>query len=124
MGRALTAAALDGDFGEDRHRDLFRRDRAEIEAGRGLDAIDRLARDAAGDELFAQRDHLAAAADESVIFGVNGNGLLECYFIALALGRNHDEAARIVEIARLEAVDNDVRIGLARGSVAGAASVT
>src|SRR6478735_8206969 len=67
IGRALAAAAFDGDFGEDRHRDLLRRDRAEIETRRGLDAIDRLARDAAGDKLFAERDHLAAAADEGVI---------------------------------------------------------
>src|SRR6185312_4517750 len=64
LGRALAAAAFDGNLGEDRHCDLLGRDRAEIEARRGLDAIDCLRRDATGDELFTQRDHLAAAADE------------------------------------------------------------
>ncbi len=32
LARALAAAALDGDLGEDRHRDLLGRDGAEIEA--------------------------------------------------------------------------------------------
>ena len=73
-------------------------------AGR-LDAIERLARDAAGDQLFAQRRHLAAAADEGVIVGLDGDGRAQRGLIALALGRDHDEAPRLVELARLEAVD-------------------
>jgi hypothetical protein len=38
---ALATATLDRDLGQDRHRDFFRRNRAEIEAGRRLDAIKR-----------------------------------------------------------------------------------
>src|ERR1700748_1713188 len=66
FGIALAARALDGDLGEDRHRDFFRRDGAEIEPGRRLDAIDRRRVEAGGDQLVAQRRHLAAAAGQRV----------------------------------------------------------
>src|SRR4029077_18625170 len=40
--RALAAPSLHRHLRQNRHRDLFRRDRAEIEAGGGLDAAQRL----------------------------------------------------------------------------------
>jgi hypothetical protein len=39
-GHPLPAPPLHGDLGQDRHRDFFRCDGAEIETGRGLDAVD------------------------------------------------------------------------------------
>src|SRR6185295_3167054 len=112
VGRALAPPALDGDFGEDRHRDLFRRDRAEIESGRRLDAVDRGRLRSAGHELFAQRRHLAAAADEGVILGLDGERRAQGGLIALALGRNDDETPGFVEVAGREAVDDDMGVGL------------
>ena len=53
LGISLASPPLDGGFGQDRHRDLLRRDGAEIEPGRRLEAVDRLRRRTAGDELFA-----------------------------------------------------------------------
>src|SRR5215468_6221745 len=63
-GGALAAAAGLRDLGEYRHRDLLGRDGAEIEPGRRFDAVDRGGVDAFLDQFFAQRRHLAAAADE------------------------------------------------------------
>ena len=38
--QALPSPSLHGDLRQDRHGDFFRRDGAEVEAGRGLDAVD------------------------------------------------------------------------------------
>jgi len=81
-------------------------------SSRRLDAIERPGRHAGGNQLFAQRRHLAAAADKGVIGRLDRDGLPERGFVALALRRYHDEAARVGEIARLKTVNDDMRIGL------------
>ena len=48
-GDTLAAAALDGDFGENRHRDFLQRDGAEVEAGRRLELVERFTRNAGGE---------------------------------------------------------------------------
>src|ERR1700753_2949515 len=68
---ALSPTPLDRDFGEDRHRDLFRCDGAEIEPSRRLDLIDRRGIGAAGNQLLAQHRHLATAADEGMILSID-----------------------------------------------------
>ena len=51
---ALSAPALDRDLRQDRHRDFLRRDGAEVEAGRRLDAVEGRGVDALADQFFAQ----------------------------------------------------------------------
>src|SRR3954453_10792242 len=92
---ALSAPALQRDLRQDRHRDLFWRDGAEVEAGRGLDAVERARIDALFCQLFAQRRHLAAAADEGVIGGLRRNGRAQRGFVALALRGDHDKTPRL-----------------------------
>ena len=79
------------------------------------------ASDAAGHELFAQRHHLAAAADEGVILGLDGERRAQGSFIALALGRDHDETPGFVEVAGCKAVDDDMGVGLG-GDIGGRCS--
>jgi hypothetical protein len=74
MGIALTTAALNGDFRQYRHRDFFRRDGAEVEPGRRRDPGERVCGDASPDELLAKHAHIAAAADEGVVFGIDRGG--------------------------------------------------
>src|SRR5271167_1150499 len=56
---ALPTPSLHRDLRQDRHRDFFRRDRAEVEAGRGLDPLERCGFKTFADQFLAQRRHLA-----------------------------------------------------------------
>src|SRR6185312_14013419 len=99
MRVALSPAPLESDLGEDRHRDLFRRDGAEVEPGRRLDAIDRGRTRTVCQELGTQCRHLAAAADKGVIGGIDPKRLFQRGLVALALRRHHDKAAGLMQVA-------------------------
>src|SRR6186713_2896498 len=101
IGGELAAPAFPGDLGEDRHRDLLRRDGAEIETCRRLDVVDGGGGGAFRNELGAERGHLAAAADEGVIVGFYRYRRAQGGFVALALRRDYDEALCLVEFTEL-----------------------
>src|SRR4029077_12617395 len=71
---ALASASLPRDLSQDRHRDLLRRDGAEIKAGGRLHAIDCRGRSTFCKELLTQSSPFAAAADESVVGGFRRKG--------------------------------------------------
>jgi hypothetical protein len=113
----LPPATRGHDFGDDRDRDLLRRDCAEIETGGCLELCQALGRDAALREDGLESIGLLAAADERNVVGVNGERRLERGLVATALGRDHDKTP--TGLRHRQGIPFDPALDLAEGGLLG-----